>query len=427
MRTVGIIAEYNPFHTGHAYHIQKAKELSGADYAVVVMSPDFVQRGEPAVFDKYTRAHMALLNGADLVVELPVCYATGSAEYFAEGAVALLDRLGVVDALCFGAEQADPELFGRVAAVLAEEPRPYKEKLREQLRLGNTFPQARSEALIHCLCMNADASSDSCRSGGRTIRDPKELSAFLNAPNNILGLEYCRALLVQKSAILPLPVSRDGSDFNSVSLNGGYCSAAALRRGITDNSPGDKLFRYIPENCRELFAAAKSRAVTQEELLPFLVQKLLSCDSFDSVFDLSPELSDRIRSLRYACVGKSYGQVIASLKTRQLTEARVRRALLHLILDLRSEDILDFRTNGTVFYARILGLKRSASPLLHAIRRSCTIPFLTKPAHALRFLNGHATQMWKQDLFASHLYRSIPVYRTHMEFHSEYEISPLVL
>ncbi len=413
MNTVGIIAEYNPFHTGHAYHIRKAKEASGADHVVVVMSPDFVQRGEPALFDKYTRARMALLCGADLVLELPVCYATGSAEYFAEGAVTLLSRLGVIDALCFGAEHADPQLFARVASVLAEEPPAYTGKLREQLRLGMTFPQARSEALVSCLARSANESADICQ--------------FLGTPNNILGIEYCKALQRLRSSIQPLPVLRQSSRFDSADLDGPGCSALALRRGIAEDRPDELLLRYIPENCRALFLHGKKYAVTSEELLPFLLQKLLACDSYDSVFDLSPELSDRIRSLRYACVGKTYAQIVASLKTRQLTEARVRRALLHLILDIKANDIHAFQADGTIYYAKVLGMRRDAAPLLHELKNSCTVPFLTKPSHAHRALKGNAARMWQQDLFASHLYRSIQSVSAHTEFRSEYEITPLIL
>lgn len=429
MRTVGIIAEYNPFHTGHAYHIQKAKEASGADYAVVVMSPDFVQRGEPAVFDKYTRAHMALLNGADLVVELPVCYATGSAEYFAEGGVALLDRLGVVDTLCFGAEHADPALFDIVAVILCEEPPSYKENLRRLLRQGKNFPQARSEALVRCLCAddNSEGTLDFRKGNGHRSWDPQELSAFLNAPNNILGIEYHKALCTQKSRIQPLPVPRNGSDFNSVSLSGDYCSASAIRSGLSDENKSEILMRYIPENCRALFTNACQNTITTKELLPFLVQKLLSMDSFDSISDISSDLSGRISSLRYACIGKPYEQIVALLKTRQLTDTRIRRALLHLILDIRTEDVQDFRSHGTVFYAKVLGLRREASPLLRAVKELCPLPFLTKPAHAAEFTDPLAQRMWSQDLFASHLYRSIQAGRTRSAFRTEYEISPLVL
>ena len=195
MRTVGIIAEYNPFHTGHEYHIRKARELSGADYVIVVMSPDFVQRGEPAVFDKYTRTRMALQGGADLVIELPVCYATGSAEYFAEGATALLDSLGTVNTLCFGGESDDISLFQNIADILIQEPKEYTDLLRSFLKQGMTYPQARCQALSHYLKNQiSDPSSSALLPDQCKLPDLETVTDFLSTPNNILGIEYCKAL-----------------------------------------------------------------------------------------------------------------------------------------------------------------------------------------------------------------------------------------
>ena len=411
MRTVGIIAEYDPFHTGHAYHIKKAKEISGADYAVVVMSPDFVQRGEPAVFDKYTRAHMALQNGADLVLELPVCYATGSAEYFALGAVTLFERLGVSDALCFGAENADVGLFSRIAGILVKEPEEYTAFLRRSLRQGDSFPLARAKALAHFT----------------EAKDAPALSDFLASPNNILGIEYCKILQKTGSGIRPIPIRRESAPYHSTVPHGAYCSASAIRKKIAEAAVTDAVVRYIPENCRDLFSDACKHTVTSEELLPFLTQKLLAYNRFDSFFDISPELSDRIRAQRYACIGKSYRQIVAVLKSRQITEARIRRALLHLILDIHLEDVMSFTDHGTAAYLKVLGLRRDASPLLHSIKEVCALPFLTKPAAGANLKDDTAARMWRQDLFASHLYRSIRCRRFGEAFRTEYEISPIVI
>ena len=172
MRSVGIIAEYNPLHTGHKYHIQKARRMANADYTVVVMSPDFVQRGTPAIFDKYTRTRMALLAGADLVLELPICYATGSAEYFARGAIGMLDALGCVDTVCFGSETADGNLLSQLADILVLEPPVYQDVLRREQKAGKTFPQARATALAAVL---ADRDNEFLRQ--------------LSMPDIILGLE----------------------------------------------------------------------------------------------------------------------------------------------------------------------------------------------------------------------------------------------
>lgn len=448
MRTVGIIAEYNPFHTGHEYHIRKAKEAAGADYAVVVMSPDFVQRGEPAVFDKYTRTRMALSGGADLVIELPACYATGSAEYFAEGAVAMLDVLGIVDVLCFGGESDDANLFRKTAEILLEEPEEYTRMLREALKEGKTFPQARCEALTNYIKVNLPVSQDfiSCPKDSRSdqTQSLSSLETFLSTPNNILGIEYCKALLKRGSRITPMPILRKGSEYNSNDLGGMFCSATALRGWIRttewnditgkaisinpslQNHAGSPL-SYIPTSCRELFLASANHALTPEDFLPYLNQKLLSMDKFSSILDISPDLSDRIQGSRFKCMGKSYEEIIALLKTRQITEARIRRALLHLVLDLPSDTVNDFRENGTVFYARALGFRKSASPLLHTLKMQTQIPFVVKPATAEKELSELAKKMWYQNLYASHLYRSISASKHSTSFKTEYECSPVII
>lgn len=486
MKTVGIIAEYNPFHTGHEYHIKKAKEAAKADYAIVVMSPDFVQRGEPAVFDKYTRTRMALLGGADLVIELPLCYATGSAEYFAEGAVAMLDALGTVDTLCFGSETDHVDLFLKTAAILLNEPKEYTQALREELKAGRTYPQARSAALGKYLAKDGVGVSATDKQTGSA----DAIMNFLSTPNNILGIEYCKALLKRGSKIAPLPIKRQGSAYNSSVLEGDFCSATALRSGIaklyrsdsqstnlsfqrtdsqlaglsflkTDSQSTD-LLSYIPRDCQELFAASIGSALTSEDFLAYLNQKLLSLETFDSVLDISSDLSDRICSQRYKCIGKPYAEIVALLKTRQITEARIRRALLHLILDIQADIVEEFRQNGSVFYARVLGFRKTSSPLLHQLKQQTRIPLVVKTAAAekefmvcskelaaagnefavstkeftttenkfainTKDFTAVTHKMWQQDLYASHLYRSVLARKYNIKFKTEYEYSPIIL
>lgn len=228
MKTVGIIAEYNPLHNGHAYHIKKAKEMTGADYCVVVMSGDFVQRGAPAMMDKYLRAESALLNGADLVLELPVCYSISSAEHFARSCVALLNKLGVIDTLCFGSECGDIRVLTDFAKALLEEGPVFKKTLDQEIRLGHTYPQARNTAL--------EASAP-------------HLTSHINimtSPNNILGIEYCKALLFWKSAIVPYTVKRAGSSYHDNSLDTGFCSALAIRESLRQAGASEGLARQIP-------------------------------------------------------------------------------------------------------------------------------------------------------------------------------------
>ena len=182
MKIVGLITEYNPFHNGHKYHIEKAKEITGAEYVIAVMSGDFVQRGAPAVMPKHLRAEMALHGGCDMIIELPVRYATGSAEYFASGAISILDGLGCVDAICFGSECGDYASLEKIAKVLADEPDDYKLLLQNNLKAGYSFPVARQIALENY------------------FHDDK-LNAVIKEPNNILGIEYIKAMLSRNSSM----------------------------------------------------------------------------------------------------------------------------------------------------------------------------------------------------------------------------------
>ena len=218
MKTVGIIAEYNPFHNGHAYLIAEAKRITGADYAVVVMSGDFAQRGTPAIWDKYTRTRAALLGGADLVFELPVIYATASAEYFAEGGVALLTALGV-DAICFGSECGDIDALMEIARLFTNESPEFKTTLAQSLREGKSYPIAREDAYrAHCTAHALPVRED-----------------ILCNPNNLLGIEYCKAILTQNSSLVPFTVQRIGDSYHEATASEGrYCSATALRTLLFD-------------------------------------------------------------------------------------------------------------------------------------------------------------------------------------------------
>ena len=209
MKTVGLITEYNPFHLGHKYHIEQAKKLTGADTAIVIMSGNYVQRGAPSFADKYTKAKVALNNGADLIIELPYCFACASAEYFAYAAVSILDRLNIVDYLCFGAENDDISLLYDIAKILSNEPPEFKVLLKKHLKTGISFPAARQLALdtfTNASCANITAS-----------------------PNNILGIEYIKALIRRKSSIKPFALKRINADYHSTDNDSRFYSATAIR------------------------------------------------------------------------------------------------------------------------------------------------------------------------------------------------------
>ena len=208
MKITGIIAEYNPFHNGHAYQIAKIKEETDNDYVIVAMSGDFVQRGEPTITDKYERARMALSCGADLVLELPALFACASAEYFARAGVALFTRMGCVDYLCFGAENADLSQLNKIAGILVDEPRSYQDALNIYLKEGKNFPAARILALKSYL--SAESSDAALQT--------EQLTSLLSTPNNILGIEYLKALKTCGSQITPYPILREGAGYHDTDI-----------------------------------------------------------------------------------------------------------------------------------------------------------------------------------------------------------------
>jgi len=391
MKTVGIVAEYNPFHNGHAYHIQKAKDLTGADFCVVIMSGDFVQRGTPAMMGKHLRTSCALANGADLVLELPVCYAVSSAEYFAGGAVALLDQLGVIDSLCFGSECGNVDLLFQFAKELLYETPSFKRELDHKLRLGYSYPQARNAALETAA---------------------PHLTAYidiLSNPNNILGIEYCKALLARDSKIVPCTVKRAGASYHDNSLESSLCSAHAIRESLRQSPIPETVLRQVPESMREMVLESylKTYPIYTDDISLLVYYSLLSGEAsgFTDYPDIDKELSDRIRNLlpKY----RSFDSFCELLKTKNRTYVRISRSLIHILLGIHKGDFVRFREEGPVFYARMLGFRESAAPLLSAIKEKARIPLLSKLADAEKQLAPTALSMLEKDIYASHIYQSI--------------------
>ncbi|MBT9776581.1 nucleotidyltransferase [Clostridium sp. MCC353] len=389
MKVVGLIAEYNPFHNGHLYHIQKARELTGAEYVIVIMSGDFVQRGAPAVYDKYTRSLMALKSGADLVLEMPSVFATSSAEDFASCGVALLDQLGIVDSICFGSECGEVQPLFKIAAVLAEEHGDYQELLKDYIRSGLTYPDARAKALSSWLSLS-----------------PLE-SSLLLSPNNILGIEYIKALLRRKSGITPVTVKRNGHGYHDLSLSGEFASATAIRKLLASPDGLISIASQVPEQVLE--AILQGMPVFPDDLTSILNYTLLTLirDGGDltEYLDISEELAGRIRNLFLQF--KSFTERTEDLKTKQYTYSRISRCLLHLILGSRQADAAAYREKGYCGYARVLGFKKESADLLTGIKKHSSLPLITKPAAAGSYIDAVFLPMFSQDLYASHVYNSI--------------------
>ena len=398
MKIVGLITEYNPFHAGHLYHMQRARELTGADYCVVLMSGSFVQRGEPAIFDKYRRTKAALLAGADLVLEMPIAFSTASAHEFAAYGVALLSAIGV-DAVVFGSECGQIEFLKQAASALNHESAEFQERLRKGLKAGLTYPQARAKAL--------------------EMEDT--WASVLTSPNNILGIEYLRAAEDLHSPMEFYTISRKGSGYHEDTLADANFPSASAIRGIIRNSLSkdkdllDILASHLPAVTHPAYTGAVP--VFVDDFSELLNAAVLQLQATFSIADLSPELAARLAKPPYFPL--SFEERIQALKTRQLTYTRVSRALLHLVLGMREEDISRWKDEGYALYARILGFRRQSSPLLSCLHKKSSIPLITKMADAAQNLSPSALALLEQEVYASHLYQTVRMKRSGV-FQNEY-------
>lgn len=378
MNVVGIIAEYNPFHEGHAYQIQKAKEQCGAEFAVVVMNGDFVQRGEPAIFDKYTRTKEALLGGADLIFELPVRFGLSSAGNFAMGGVLALNALPFVTHLCFGTETGDLTPLLQAATFLCDEPDSYRTRVKHFVKQGILYPKARSLALA-------------AESGLPT--------ETWDSPNNILGLEYCVALQKLHSKIKPFTIRREGQGYhdNDTPALSDFPSATFLRKQI--RKAGEK------EN------------LSLSDFSSLIGYSLLTAKDLCRIKDITPDLSDRIRNElpKY----REINEFVKTIKNPSLTTGRIKRSFFQCLFDIEKEE-------PVMPYLRVLGMKKEASSLLSQ-KENASCQILTKLAFDVPKMDDTAKKLFAKDLLASDLYRQVFCHKYNQTLPNEYQHSPMVL
>ena len=423
MKIVGLIAEYNPFHNGHAYHIRKAKAVTGADYCIVIMSGNYVQRGTPAVISKYDRTRMALESGADLVLELPVSFSTSSAELFAKAAVSLLDHTGIVDCLCFGSECNNIDALSRIADILLAEPARYRHLLKNHLKNGQSYPAARMHAVSEYL-------------------DTSSYVSVLNDPNNILGIEYLKALKKLDSPIRPYTIRRAGSHYHDRELSHEHLSSASAIRSLlaysgsalqTDLSGGtfedssfsgilNELEEQVPSCCLELLKDYHriSYPVYQNDFSLILKYKLLNKqpESLVRYMDVSEELANRICGQLDNFF--NYKQFCELLKTRETTQTRINRALLHIMLGIKKEDVSEYINSGYHSYARLLGVRKDKQKILAHIAKKSSLTLLTRLADS-DDLPAVGRKMLRNDILASNLYTSVVTNKYKTAYQNEYK------
>lgn len=392
MKVVGLITEYNPFHNGHRLHLQEAKRITKADKVVVVMSGNFVQRGTPALIDKYQRTRFALEEGADVIIELPTCYATASAEGFALGAVSLLQHIQVIDDLCFGSESGDIEGLNTIAKLFLHESQEFKEELTLHLRSGLTYPAARHRAFMTCY---PDVNSD--------------ISSLLSSPNNILGIEYLKAINLINSSIIPYTITRQISGYHDTELNHPITSATAIRKSLKDKNPISVLFEHVPESVYTILEKEHlhSSPIFEDDFSEILQYKLM-LESYESLLQYQ-DMSDAIarRILQYNNDLLSFSNMALALKTRDITLTRVNRSLLHILLDMKKDSYDLFNNQGYTQYARLLGFRKESSSLIRKMQDNSTIPIITKLSNGNKLLSSTGKLMLEQDILASNLYNII--------------------
>jgi predicted nucleotidyltransferase len=398
MKAVGLVTEYNPFHNGHLYHLNKAMELTGADISVAVMSGDFVQRGEPAVLDKYTRTSMALNSGVNLVVELPVNYAVSSAESFAAGALKVLDYIKA-DSIAFGSESGNIERLSKLAHILCDNEDTLYKEISKYTANGISYAAARQKVV-------------------EKLTD-KDTAAMLTSSNNILAVEYLKAIIKNNYAIKPYTVQRQGDSYNDTDIRSEYASATALR----ENLKADNISEYIPVKAG-LILSSNTNYIYPDDITEALFTRLLDilfASNYDkNVFienvmqypDVSKEIAGRLyksamdmitRTVPQGAESKdnglfSFGSLCEHIKTKEVPLSRIKRALVRITLGLDKKHMEKYANEP---YIRVLGFDKKGQEYLSYIRKTVEVPLITKTADY--------KEMLLDDIHAANIYNMIVV------------------
>ena len=395
MNVVGLITEYNPFHNGHRLHLQTAVEATGADAVVVVMSGNFLQRGEPALFNKWARTEMALCGGADVVIELPAAFATRSARQFAAGAVRILDATGIVGHICFGSESGDITPLQRLAAILREEPVELKSLIKKHLQTGVTYPVAESRAL-----------EEYCNSSVTGIQ--KSDLELLNRPNNILGIEYIRALDEIDSLVTPITISRVAAGYHDLDFTStGIASATSVRKALekTDRITDD-ICGVVPLDTVNIMTGEINCGrgpVFPDQIMPLLLYRLRTCSPsmLMDILDIGEGLQHRI--CRAARNPGSHRELVEAIKTKRYTWTRIQRALLYIMLGFSKEMAALFDASGPE-YIRVLGVSGKGRTLVRRMKKTAKLPVISLVSPMIKNATGSAEKMLHLDILATDLY-----------------------
>ncbi len=431
MNITGIIAEYNPLHLGHQFHIDRTRALTAADnasYTITILSGDFVQRGLPALLDKHTRTRLALEAGSDLVLELPTPYALSSGEGFGFGGVSLLQGLGCVTHLSFGTEEGSLHTLMQLAKALTAESPEYQRAYQITLKKGLPHPAARLEAL-KIICPTLD------------------LSVLDGQSNNMLALEYCKALCRLDSDIQPLTIKRMGQNYLESEISTAqnknalpteameaftadevpaFPSATAVRKALNKNTLSAELKEFVPAFTASALQAAQSQnnLVYPDDFSNLLHYKLLSLspEELSAFWEVTPDFANKIaKNLPYY---ESFTQFTNLLWTKDTTYARVCRTLMHILLDIKEKT---WDIHQPVPYARVLGFRKNSAGLLTELKKKSSLPLITKLADAEKLLTPKAYELLKLDIKAAHIYDSVVLQKSGVKAKHEMQKQIVIL
>lgn len=387
-KVLGIIAEYNPFHNGHLYHLENSKKLTKCKYTIAIISGNFTQRGSTSIIDKWEKTKMALLNGIDLVIELPILYSISSSENFADGAIKILNSLGIIDYISFGSEIGNIDILDKIANVLLLEPNEYKITLSQELKKGFSFPKARENALL------------------KYFNDSNTYSNILSNPNNILGIEYLKALKKYQSTIEPISIPRFKSDYNSNNLSDNIASATAIRN-LIKNKDFDSIKNLVPDKtyCILMNNLKNGHIIPDldifEKEIIYMLRKM-STNEIADLPDVSEGLEFSIKNSANVC--NNIAELLNIIKSKRYTQTRLQRILLYTLLGITKKDI-DV-SKKTLPYIRILGFNENGKNLVSKIVKQN--PKLQVITSVKRFVdnnhNNDLKQLLDKDIFATDVF-----------------------
>ncbi len=387
-RVLGIIAEYNPFHNGHLYHIAKSKQETEAKYVIGVISGNFVQRGNTSIVNKWVKAKMALLNGVDLVIEIPTVYSISSAENFAEGAIKILNSLGIVDTLSFGMETNDISTLNNIANVLYNEPKEYTTILSHELSKGNSFPKSRENALMMYL------------------NDIKRYANVLTGSNNILGIEYLKALKKTKSRMIPIGIKREKVLYNDKYIVDEFASATAIRRMLMTKEVGG-INKVMPRSSYLLFGEEVNKGhyvvdISRFEKEILYTLRKMTKEEIAKMPDVSEGLETSIKNAADSC--NNLKELINIVKTKRFTQTRIQRILLYCLLGITEKQMETSRKITP--YARVLGFNNRGKELISEMMR--LNPKLNIVTSVKKYIdtvaNKNLKEMLETDILATNIY-----------------------